>query len=210
MSRPLRALLLALPALSLGVAGLFHPAHLTAATAQTWWALHVPGLFVFPLVGVAFMALVRGRRDAVAVAVVVLSFGYAAAYTALDVLSGIGAGYVTDRLGPGVPRPEAVTLLFRLGDPFGLVGAVALLLATLLLAADALWRWRGAAIPSLLLVPGAGLVWEFHIFAPNGVLGMLLLAAGTGWLAWLDDGRAGVARDQNSRSAGSSMPRNAS
>ena len=87
------------------VAGLFHPMHLTYATSQTWWLLHVPGLFVFPLVGVALMVLFRGRRDVVAVVAVLAAFGYATAYTALDVVNGIAAGYVTHRLGPGRRGP---------------------------------------------------------------------------------------------------------
>ena len=46
------ARLLALPALVLAVAGLFHPHSLTHASAPRWTLLHVAGLLVFPLVGV--------------------------------------------------------------------------------------------------------------------------------------------------------------
>jgi len=41
----------------------------------------------------------------VAVLAVLLAYVYAVAYTALDVISGVAAGYVTDRLGPGRLAP---------------------------------------------------------------------------------------------------------
>ncbi len=192
--------------MALGAAGLFHPHHLSYATSQRWWLLHVLGLFVFPLVGVAFMALVRGRRDAVAWLVVVAAYVYAAAYTALDVINGVAAGYVTHRLGPGVPRPHEVALLFRVGTPLGTVGSVALMLAALVLVVDAVVRLQLTALPALVMLPGAVLVHLHHIFAPQGAAGMALIGLATGWLAYVD--RAG--RAQNSRSVGSSMPRNAS
>ena len=82
---------------------------------------------MFPLVGVALAALVRGRTDPVAWAVRLAAYVYATFYTALDVISGVAAGYVTHELGPGVPRPEAVSLLFRIGTPLGEIGSWALL-----------------------------------------------------------------------------------
>ena len=197
-----RAVVLALPGLALGVAGLFHPHHLSYATSQRWWVLHVLGLFVFPLVGVALMMLMRGRRDPVAWVVVLASYVYATAYSALDVISGIAAGYVTHRLGPGVPRPEAVSLLFRIGTPLGVVGSIALIAAAVVLFVDALLRLRLLALPAVLMIPGAVLVHQHHIFAPQGVTGMVLIGLSTGWLAWWEG--------QNSRSLGSSMPRSAS
>jgi hypothetical protein len=180
-----RALVLALPGLALGAAGLAHPMHLTYDTSRTWWVLHVVGLFVFPLVGVALMALVRGRRDPVALVVVAAAFGYACAYTALDVVNGIGAGYVTDRLGPGRPRPAEVGYLFDIGRPLGEWGSWALLLAALVVVADALLRSRAWATPALLMLPGAYLVHTHHIFAPLGATGMALVGVSTGWLAYV-------------------------
>lgn len=180
-----RAVLLALPGLSLGVAGLFHPMHLGYGTARTWWVLHVLGMFVFPLVGVALAWLFRGRRDVVAVLAVLLAYVYAVAYTALDMISGVAAGYVTDRLGPGRPRPDEVRYLFAIGGPLGEWGSRALMLAALLVAADALWRHRSRALPGVLLLPGAYLVHVHHIFAPEGVTGMVLIGLATGWLGYL-------------------------
>jgi hypothetical protein len=180
-----KAVLCALPGLVLGVAGLWHPTHLNAATAHTWWTLHVAGLFFFPLVGVALMALVWGRRDPVAVLVVLAAYVYATAYSALDVLSGIGAGYVTDHLPTGSPRPEEVRSLFAIGTPLGHVGSVALILATLLVTFDGVRRVGALAAVGLLAVLGAVLVHRFHIYPPWGSSGIALVGVGTGALAVL-------------------------
>ncbi len=193
MSRP--PVLLALPALALAVAGLFHPHHLTYDTSWRWYTLHLPGLLVFPLVGAALAELVRGRGDAVAWLVRLSAYVYATFYTALDVVSGIAAGYVTHRLGPGVPRPEAVSLLFRIGTPLGHVGSVALIICAALLTLDQLHRHRAWLV--LLLVPGAVLVHLDHIFSPKGVAGMVLLGLGTA-------GAAISARRATSGAAGAS------
>lgn len=174
---PRRVWILAVPGLALAVAGLFHPHHLSYDTSYRWFALHVPGLLVFPLVGLALAELVHGRRDAVAWLVRLAAYVYATFYTALDVVSGIGAGWVTHELGPGVPRPRAVSLMFGIGTPLGEVGSAALIVAASLLVYDQLRRHR--AWPVVLLVPGAVLVHVGHIFAPEGVAGMALLAAGT-------------------------------
>ncbi len=175
---------LAAPGLVLGAAGLLHPHHLVAGTAERWTQLHVAGLFVFPLVGVALALLVSGRNDPVAWLVRVTAFGYAAAYSALDVISGIGAGYVTWRLGEGVPRPDEVRYLFVIGGRLGEVGSWALIACALVVAADAVRRLGPVAVPGLLLVPGAVLVHLDHIFAPTGALGMTLIGLATGWLGW--------------------------
>ena len=180
-----RAAVLAVPGLALAVAGLFHPHHLVIGTAERWTMLHVAGLFVFPLVGVALMMLVAGRNDPVAWLVRVSAFAYAAAYSALDVISGIGAGYVTWRLGENVIRPDEVRYLFVIGGRLGEVGSWALIACGIVVAADALHRRGLVAIPGLLLVPGAVLVHNDHIFAPSGVLGMALIGLATGWLAWV-------------------------
>ena len=174
--------MLALPGLTLAVAGLFHPHHLTYDTSWRWFALHVPGLLVFPLVGWALAELVRGRRDPVAWLVRLTAYVYATFYTALDVISGVAAGYVTHELGPDVPRPEAVSLLFGIGTPLGHIGSVALIACCAFVTLDLLARRR--AWPALLLVPGAVLVHHDHIFAPTGVAGMFLLGVGTAATAW--------------------------
>lgn len=178
------AALAAVPGLALGVAGLFHPTHLNEATAHRWWTLHVPGMVFFPLVGVALVLLFRGRRDPVAAVAVLAASAYAIFYNALDVLSGVGAGWVTSRLPTGTPRPDEVRSLFRIGTPLGEIGSWALLLAAVVIAADALRRHGLRGAPGLLLVPGAWWVHTDHIFAPWGALGMALVGLGTAGLWW--------------------------
>lgn len=176
-------LLLALPGVLLAAAGLFHPTGLSYDTAQLWYLLHLPGLLVFPLVGWALADLVAGRRDVVAWVVRATAYVYATFYTALDVVSGIGAGYVTRQLGPDVPRPEAVSLMFRIGTPLGEVGSWALLACVVVLLADRVRALGVGGLVGLVLLPGAWLVHTEHIFSPLGVLGMLLLGAGSAALA---------------------------
>ena len=186
--RTRHAVLLALPGVVLGIAGLWHPMHLTAATADRWWMLHVAGLFVFPLVAISLVSLVRGRRDPLAVLVTLTAYVYATAYSALDVISGIAAGYVTSRLPAGAPRPDEVRSLFRIGTPLGHLGSVALVLAVLLLTADVVRRAPGATATVLLAgavaTVGALLLHFFHIYPPFGSAGIALVGIGTGGLAW--------------------------
>lgn len=184
------AVLFALPGLALAGAGLFHPHSLTADSAGRWTSLHVVGLFVFPLVGLALAALVRSRVDPLAWGVRVTAYVYATAYSALDVINGIGAGYVTGRLGEGAARPDEVRSLFSIGGRIGEVGSWALIACAVLVAADAVRRSGWAALPGFLLVPGAVLVHQDHIFAPTGVAGMALIGLVTGWLAVLERGRS--------------------
>ena len=186
LERPaaVRAAVAALPGLALAGAGLTHPHSLTADSAQRWTQLHLVGLFVFPLVGWALASLVRGRTDLVARVVRVTAYVYATAYSALDVISGIGAGYVTWRLGEGVPRADEVRFLFSLGGRIGAVGSWALLACAVVVLVDAVRRLGAPAAPAVVLVVGAWLVHTDHIFSPYGALGMLLLGLGTGWLAW--------------------------
>lgn len=185
--RPPHPVVLLLPAFALAAAGTLHPHSLTYDSSWRWFSLHVPGLLVFPLVGWALATLVAGRGDPIAWLVRLAAYVYATFYTALDVVSGIAAGWVTHQLGPGVPRPEAVSQLFRIGTPLGRVGEWALLVVVLALVVDRVVRRRPDvltwAVGALLLLPGAWLVHVGHIFAPEGVVGMVLLGLGTTWWA---------------------------
>ena len=192
MSRS-RSILCGAPGVVLGVAGLWHPQHLTGATADRWWVLHVAGLFVFPLVGVALVALVWGRRDVTAVLVTVLAYVYATAYSALDVISGIAAGYVTSRLPSGAPRPDEVRSLFAIGTPLGHVGSVALVLAAALLTLDAVRRRGGIGAVGLPAVLGALMLHRWHIYPPYGSAGIALVGVGTGLLAGIGTREEGLA-----------------
>jgi len=178
------SVLAALPALVLAVAGLVHPHSLTSDSADLWFRLHLVALFVFPLVGAGLVVPLAGQRDAVAWLVRLGAFGYATAYTALDVISGVTAGYVTSRLPDGTPRPEEVSSIFGIGTPVGEVGSWALLLATTLLLLDGLRRHGVRALALLMLPAGGWLVHSDHIFAPLGVAGMALIGVGTGLAVW--------------------------
>ncbi|QBR91716.1 hypothetical protein [Nocardioides euryhalodurans] len=179
--------LAAAPALALAVAGLVHPHSLTTESADTWLWLHLVGMFVFPLVGAGLVVPLRGRRDPLAWGVRAAAFVYAVAYTALDVISGVTAGYVTGRLPAGASRPEEVSWIFRIGTPVGEVGSWALLLATTLLLVDGVHRLRVRALSLVTLPLGAWGVHVDHIFSPTGVAGMLLIAVGTAAAVWWSD-----------------------
>lgn len=184
--RLLRAAACAVPGIALAVAGSFHPQHLNYGTSARWTVLHVAGVLAFPLLGLALASLVRRRRDPVAVVVVVAAYVYATAYTALDVISGIAAGFVTHRIGPGVPRPDEVRYLFEIGGRVGEYGSWAFLLGAVLVALDRVWRLRlRALVPAVLLVLAAYSFMTSHIFPWRGVVTVLVIGLATGWLAFL-------------------------
>ena len=180
------SIVLALPALSLAGAGFFHPLGLSYETSYQWSSLHFPGLLAFPLVGASLAWLVRGRNDALAWVIRLTALTYAVFYSALDVVNGIAAGYVTHRLGPGVPRPDEVRYLFDIGRPLGDIGEWGLVACGLAVAIDQVARHRVLGAPALALVLGAWFVRGDHIFSPIGVVGMAIIGIVSGYLAWND------------------------
>jgi hypothetical protein len=179
-----RALLYAAPGVLLAATGVFHPARLTYATSAQWTLVHVVALLLLPLMGVALAELVWNDRSPLARTVVLGSFVYATAYTALDVAEGISAGYVTYRLGPGVPRSEAVPLLFDIGEAIGSVGVLGLVAAAIAMAALAGRRAGMRALaPGALLVVACLSFLDSHITPWRGVLTVLAIGIATGWLA---------------------------
>jgi hypothetical protein len=180
-------LLLALagPPLLLAAGGLAHPSSLTAGTADRWHGLHLVLLLVFPLLGLGPWLLARRIAPRLGWATAVLCFGYACCYTALDVLSGIGAGALQQ-----AGAVDGVAVAFHEGDRIGAVGTEAYWLATIVAASLvlAVARARRAALTSavvgtVLVLAGA---WSFrtsHVFAPRGVVTVLGLAAGWTLLA---------------------------
>jgi len=154
---------------------------LTAESAEYWRNLHIGILPVFPLLGFAPWLLVRasGAGRGLLWTVGVLGFIYAAFYTALDVLAGIGAGGLRlDDMG------MAVGTLYGLGDSLGLVGSVALV-ASAVAASIRVFQTAGVgALPGgILVIVGSVLFLNNHIFFPVGVVGQLMLAVG--WIALL-------------------------
>jgi hypothetical protein len=184
-SRTLLVVLVALPGVVLGLAGLAHPVFLTPETAERWRSVHLVLLPVFPLLGGSVWLLLLGERGALAWGARGLAFAYAVLYTALDSIAGIGAGHQLQRSAArGDARPP-VEDLFEVGDRLGHPGVVALALAVALTAALLLRRGAGplAAVGAVVAVAGCWLLLRHHVFPPRGVAGVLLVAAGTGLMA---------------------------
>lgn len=169
------AALVALPGLVLAAVGaLVHPGFLDPTTARAWWTVHVYLVPVFPLIALAVWWLLRGVRGPLAAAARVAAYGFAALYTALDVLSGIGAGLVVEA-GAG----ELAGRLFAVGDALGHTG-VWLLLASAVLTGLALLPRDGAPVlVGAAVLAGACVPFRAaHIFHPTGVWAMVGVAAG--------------------------------
>lgn len=180
MTRWITAAGVAVPGLALAAVGYFvHPTFIDASTATAWWTVHVYLIPVFPLISVALWVLLRGVTGAVAAGARLAAYGFATFYTALDVLSGIGAGLVVEA---GVP--ELAGRLFRIGDALGAAG-VWMLLAAAVLTGPALVRRDGPLVLVGAAVLAAACVpfQQGHIFHPTGVFAMLGVAAGCALIA---------------------------
>lgn len=180
MKRWITVVGVAVPGLALAGFGLVHPAFLAPSTAMVWWQLHVPLIPLFPLLAVALIVLLRGRRDVLAWAARILAYLFACLYTALDTISGIAAGIVTERLGGS----QAVLDLFTVGDRLGQIGVWCLAAATVAAGVtlgrrDGLRVLPGVAV-SLVATYG---FHTFHIFSPYGALSMFGYAVGFALLA---------------------------
>lgn len=170
------------PALVLAGLGLTHPTDLTSASAPWWTTLHLLLLPVFPLLGLALGLLLRGERGPVAWFARVAAFGYAAFYTALDVLAGIGTGGLVQR-GTDPEAPE-VDSLFALGNELAEVGVWCFVLAAAATAFVIVGRAGQRALPGAVLLVAAAVVFtSSHIYWPVGGLAMLAMAAAFALLA---------------------------
>jgi hypothetical protein len=180
-SAPRAVLLLTLvtPPLLLAGLGLAHPMHLTPGSAHAWRDLHVLLLPIFPLLGLAPWLVTRRYSAVLGAVAALLGYVYAAFYTALDVLAGIGAGSLEQ-----AGDPAGRLVLFAQADSLVRYGVWAYLAATILTVAVVLRHVGVAALPGAILTLGGA--WSFfdsHIFWPRGVLTMLALAAGWAALA---------------------------
>jgi len=167
------ALAAVVPPLVLAGIGLVHPMELSAATAEMWRDMHIVLLPLFPLLALGPWLVVRRSAPRLAWITALLGYVYAAFYSALDVLAGIGAG------GLQLGGYDGVGTLYRLGDALALPGTIALLLASLLASVVAIRRdgWV-AAIGGVLVVVASVSYLTSHIFAPRGVLTMVAFAVG--------------------------------
>ena len=172
--RILTAAAVGVPPLILAAVGVTHPSQLNADTAEYWRDLHIGILVVFPLLGFAPWLLVRGHALWLSWAAGILGFVYAAFYSALDILAGIGSGGLEH-----AGHHDAIGVTFALGDGIGLVGSVAYVAACLLVGGFAVRMSGLRALPAALLVAvGSAMFLAEHIFFPWGVIGQIALAAG--------------------------------
>lgn len=162
---------------AMAVIGLTHPGALTPATAHHWAAMHTVLIPFFPLVGINLAWLVAGLPGALPWVVRIAAFGYAVCYPAVDLLAGVGAGLLVS-LGED-PYAPTVSAMFGRANAVGDIGIGALWVGSVLalVVLGPTLRWR--VLPGgLLLLVGAYLFGEHHIYRPLGVLGMALLALG--------------------------------
>lgn len=174
--------MLSLPGVGLAIVGITHPTDLTHHSAEHWWVMHVVLLPIFPLLGLALVGVLMPRRDALARLILLLVYIYCLFYGALDVLNGIGAGFVVARDG----SQESIPSLFAIGNDLATYGVWAFLVAAVIVAADQIYRHRLAAVlPALLLVAGSISFLDSHIYRWRGVVTVLAIGVATGWLAWV-------------------------
>jgi nitrate reductase NapE component len=179
--RWLRVIAVALPGLLLAGFGVQHPSGLTPETAHHWWTMHVLLIPVFPLLAVALLWLLSGERGVLPWVARISGYGFATCYTALDVLSGIGAGLVVENDG----RPSQNMLnLFAVGDRIGLAGVWMLMACVVSVTLVLGLRHGPRVLPGgVLLLAGCWVFRTSHIFYPYGVAAMVALAVGTALLA---------------------------
>src|SRR5689334_23213057 len=191
----------------LALAGLVHPSGLSAATAHHWVWLHIALLPIFPLLALGFVVLLRERPRAVVPRVArivawICAAVYAAGYTGLDAVAGIGAGTVAGQPGDPAELRRLVLALYETGDRLGAVGVYAFLAATLAASVVLGSRHGLRVLPGTVVLLVAG--WSFidsHIFSPRGVQTMLAMAAGFALWAW-----AATHRPRADRPATSASP----
>jgi len=156
----LTAVAVGVPPLILAAVGVTHPSELNAETAAYWRDLHIGILAVFPLLGFAPWLIVRGHSLWLSWAAGVLGFVYAAFYSALDILAGIGSGGLEH-----AGHHDAI--------------GVAYVAAALLAGGFAVRTVGPRALPAAVLVAvGSVMFLAEHIFFPWGVIGQLASAAG--------------------------------
>lgn len=170
--------LVAVPPILVGLVAITHPPGLSVEDAEHWKHIHVVLLFLFPLLAVGPVLIARTVAPWLTWVVAVPAYLYATTYTALDVLAGIGGGALKEI------ESEGVGIILPIAGDFEEIGGIAFIATSALAAGIALWRvgWVRGALPSLSVVAGAWLLWQHHVFPPEGVIAMALQAIG--WVAF--------------------------
>ena len=178
LSRTTLVVLVALPGLVLGTAGIFHPAHLTPEDAQRWRDIHIVALPLFPLLALGPWLLAREAHPLAGWVALLLGYTYAMFYTGLDLLAGAGAGQLK------LAESADLGTIFDLANALATVGVWAYLLASVLAAGVVLWRTGLRALPGALVVGAASVSFlDSHIYWARGVLTMYAFALGWAALA---------------------------
>jgi hypothetical protein len=194
MSRSRLTLAVSLPPLLIAVVALTHPAHLTTESAHHWQVMHTVLLPLFPLLGLGPWLVARAVTPPGAIVVGVLAYVYACFYTSLDVLAGIAGGAIKDASAGGLG------IVFPVAGDLGDIGSFAYIGATALGTGAALRvsGWLRGAPAAVLTVIGSLIFWQEHVYRPWGVMSMVMLAAGWGWLALMVTDEAGGSRSPQS------------
>ncbi len=177
MDRRLALAAVAAPPLFTAALGLTHPARLTVEDAEHWQMMHTVLLPVFPLLALGPWLAARAVHRPAAVVVGLLGYVYACFYTSLDVLAGIAGGAIK------AAEAGGLGIVFPVAGDLGDIGSYAYLGATALAVGLVSRRGVVRALPGAALVlVGAVMFWQEHVYRPWGVLSMVLLAAGWSWL----------------------------
>ncbi len=184
------ALIATIPATILVLATIIHPPRLDDAGAETWRNLHFALLFVFPLVGLAPWIIARRAGPVYGWLAAILGYGFATAYTGLDLLAGVGGGALVLS-----GRSDATGPVFAVAKILEQIGGISLILACLL-AAVAAFRLVGlrALAGGVLATAGAYLLLQFHIYPGRGTLATGVLTIGFSLLAVAITNRPGKAQ----------------
>lgn len=195
MSRYLTLVAVVVPPLFTAALGLTHPARLTVEDADHWQMMHTVLLPVFPLLALGPWLVARAHDRTVGVVVGLLGYVYACFYTSLDILAGIAGGAIK------AAEAGGLGIVFPIAGDLGAIGSYAYIAATALAVGVASRSRLVRALPGAALVlVGAVMFWQEHVYRPWGVTSMVLLAAGWAWLAVVTAPRAAPASSSTPRS----------
>jgi hypothetical protein len=205
--------------LSLAILELFHPHanDLLKVDVQTWLVVHYLQILLFPLVAVAMVVLVRGRRDIAAALCRVGAFIFGASYIAFDTAAGVVTGILVKAAHVSgspdawrAPLDVVWTHPIMGGSPsipapfLAVLGSVALSVAAV--AAAVSLKRDGSSWGSVVLLSLSSFgiaIFKTHAW-PGGPLTFGGLAIASAWLWWERAQRAsaGIGSDAQHDAAG--------